>query len=103
MDIGLIEFHYTIEVGGEWQAGRGDLFYGNEWSRTADDLEQQLEKRAEDFEGQNWDRRVSMLLDGGNVVPCAAVKLPNGRIFDAVLGRFDDDSPTRDHSTTSVW
>lgn len=92
MQMGLIEFQYTTEEGGMWQTGRGDMFYGNQWSETADQLEQQLwEWTVRTDEKVKRGRRVRMLLDGGNVAECAAVRLPNGRILDAILGCFRDE------------
>lgn len=91
-----IEFEYTTEDGGQWTPARGTIFAGNRAPNSADDLEEALQLWGENQEeGIDWDRRVPMLIDGGNVVQAAAVRLGNGRIFDAILGRFDDKAKER--------
>jgi len=89
---GVVEFEYTIEEGGKWHPAKGGIFRGPWHAHSTEHLEAKLESWAGEAESEvDPDRRVKMITSGGNLVECAAVRLGNGRVLDAILGCFRDD------------
>jgi porphobilinogen deaminase len=79
------QIEYTTEQGGKWISA--EIVHVDEnFAHTLDRY------AAERMLGEiDPERRVAIELEGGNIVPAAAVRLPSGRVFDAILGCFRDE------------
>lgn len=82
---------YTTEEGGDWISGLATFF----WSSLSEkSFEEQCAAWSRyQAEKVDPDRRIPILLEEiPGIVTAAAVKLPSGRVLDAVLGCFRDET-----------